>query len=436
MPESPDQAAVQRRANRVGLRTLRTRPKVVDRTGSGRPIYEVRSVRLLLPDHASHFHRLEQCARCRRGLPGSPVLTPADLDTPAQAMICKDCVRSAAISPSPYPENRPMELEPSAPQAPAEEQEQVPESVPEPVPEPVSEPVPEPVAPLPAQARLTAVEAQLQAAMSGLADLAAAQQSESTQRRRADDATQSRLHAAMVGGLDELRDQVKAALEAGVTRRAALEDHVRRSDAHVAELLQGQRRELAELSGALAETRSELQRVTALDHPQEETAAVERRIGDAVAGLARSIEAHRAEVHATVSEGFTQACAQVTALEQQLHERVTAITQMVLELAGARDRVAGRLDELGQRARESEARIDALAASAGADVSRLQALEQGVRESMERLAGLVENRLEERWTLTSARGPVPGGLLVDIERELQAAQDRLAHRVISTRDPA
>lgn len=431
MPESPDQAAVQRRANRIGLRTLRQRPKVVDRTESGRPIYEIRSVRLLLPDHASHFSRLERCSRCKRGLAGSPVLTPADLDQPTQAMVCKDCVRTAAISPSRHPENRPMEPEPAAPQASEEQvpEEQVPE---EQVPE---EQVPEPVAAEPGDGRLAAVEAQLQAVMARLADLTTGQQSEATQRRRADDATQSRIHAAMVRGLDDLQARVTAALEVGATRVVALEDHVRRSGAQVAELLRGQRGELAALSGSMAETRSELHRLIDLIGQRPDDSAVERRIEDALAGLARSIEAHRAEVHAAVSEGITQAGAQVSALEQQLHEGVAALTQMVLELAGARDRVAARLDDLGQKVREAEARIDSVAASADAGVTRMQALEQEVRESVDRLTRRVETKLEERWTLTSAKGPVPGGLLVDIERELQAAQNRLANRVISTRDP-
>lgn len=86
-----------RRATWVGLRTLRQRPAVVGRTPEGDPVYEVRSVRLVLRGDAPHFSRLVQCSRCSREVPGPPVLSPADLDHPVHAVICAGCVRAASV---------------------------------------------------------------------------------------------------------------------------------------------------------------------------------------------------------------------------------------------------------------------------------------------------------------------------------------------------
>src|SRR5947209_20247230 len=99
MADASDQTVI-RHANWVGLRTLRQRPKVVDHTSQGEPIFEIRSVRLLLRADADHFNRLAQCSKCGRNVPGPPVLAVGDLDRPANSVICKECVRDATASPS------------------------------------------------------------------------------------------------------------------------------------------------------------------------------------------------------------------------------------------------------------------------------------------------------------------------------------------------
>jgi hypothetical protein len=85
------------RANWVGLRTLRQVPRVVDWMAGGEPVYEIRSVRLVLPRDARHFARLVACSKCGREVPGPTVLTPSDLDNAAHLVICKDCVRAATV---------------------------------------------------------------------------------------------------------------------------------------------------------------------------------------------------------------------------------------------------------------------------------------------------------------------------------------------------
>ncbi|MDQ4069819.1 MAG: hypothetical protein M3203_10180, partial [Actinomycetota bacterium] len=70
MPETSDHSALHRRATWVGLRTLRQRPKMVGDARSGEPVFEVRSVRLVLREGASHFSRLTECSKCGREVPG------------------------------------------------------------------------------------------------------------------------------------------------------------------------------------------------------------------------------------------------------------------------------------------------------------------------------------------------------------------------------
>src|SRR4051812_40097862 len=118
------------RARWVGLRTLRQAPKAAGWTETGDPIFEIRSERLILREDATHFIRLVACSNCGREVMGSPVLSPADLDHPAQAVVCTDCVRRATAA---SVASAPREAEIPSPPPP-------PEPEPEPEPEPVAVP--------------------------------------------------------------------------------------------------------------------------------------------------------------------------------------------------------------------------------------------------------------------------------------------------------
>src|SRR4051812_717529 len=92
-----------RRAVWVGLRTLRQRPRHVGQTAGGDPVFEVRSVLLVLRPEAAQFNRLLQCAKCGTEVIGRRVYTPADLDQPVSSVICKECVRKGT-PPAPPPQ--------------------------------------------------------------------------------------------------------------------------------------------------------------------------------------------------------------------------------------------------------------------------------------------------------------------------------------------
>lgn len=115
---SDSSTSASRRRNRaswVALRTLRQVPKIVGETRAGEAIYEIRSVQLVLRGDASHFSRIVACSKCANAVPGPPVLSPADLDQPLHAVICKDCVRAGTSRSTPGPGVGPTRTVPGPP---------------------------------------------------------------------------------------------------------------------------------------------------------------------------------------------------------------------------------------------------------------------------------------------------------------------------------
>jgi chromosome segregation ATPase len=80
-------------------------PKVVSETNAGEPIVEIRGVRLVLRDGATHFSRILVCSKCGREVPGAPILNAGELGRAPHPVVCQECVRSAA-PPSIVPRHR------------------------------------------------------------------------------------------------------------------------------------------------------------------------------------------------------------------------------------------------------------------------------------------------------------------------------------------
>jgi hypothetical protein len=238
MIELSDEAALQKRATRVALRTMRQRTKVVGHTEWGEPIFEVRSVPLLLRRNASYFNRLVACAGCGRDLPGDPVFGPSDLSRESRPVVCNEC------DDAPPPEWSP-ELATSEPDPPLAE------ALPEP--EPELEPEPESAAPVSPghDNRLLAIEAEVQRLSAALTEL--------VERDREDETARAGLKRGLVHHLTTMRAEMSASADATAARIEAIEGDMRgRVEASGSQALP---ETFSALCGALEQTREELRRL-------------------------------------------------------------------------------------------------------------------------------------------------------------------------------
>ena len=410
MPESPNQASSgQRRANWVGLRTLRQLPKPAGETAGGEPVYEVRSVRLLLDATAANFVRLTECSRCGRELAGAPVLTAADLDRPLRPMICTDCIRSAGVSTVWEPEGGEQVGERLAAPAPVE----LPASPPD------RNPAPAPVKP----ERLDVLEGHLRAVtdrVNELGRVARAHHADMKERAQREEATAS-----------DLRDGL-------ASLRASADDT---------------RAELARL----AESQAELERRWAESPPAGQVEAGVGQLRDEVAQLARLVEAQRGEVIEFVAAvGETQtATRQLTLAQEALAEAVAQppteldlskveelITTRVAEAEGRLAHlVAGRWGDLETAIEGSVnahmARLvranEELAHGQGALEERIEALAAQLAQACRRMEALVDRLDAVNDAAPGARGTAsgesPAGSFLDgLDRQLEAAARRLEAR--------
>ena len=282
MPEPAD-SSLSRRGAWIGLRTLRQRPKIVDHTPSGEPIFEVRSVRLLLQPDADHFNRLETCSKCGRNVPGGPVFDLADLDRPSNPLICTTCVQAVA-KPTLLRSGmrRPPPERPAVPPKPAE----TPAAAPDPTAAGTDRPGPTAVEEAERAAKVGVAQDDLRHDLQTVTQLVEAQQrdlgalSEAVREAQAELRSATESQGTLAQAQQQLHERMTAFAEhsqqvtgAGATR-SEVERDLRHNLQFVTELLQAQQRELSALSAALVETRSDLHAVTeshqTLAHSQQD----------------------------------------------------------------------------------------------------------------------------------------------------------------------
>ena len=353
----------------MALRTLRQLPKPVGETAGGEPVYEVRSVRLLLDATTAHFVRMAECSRCGRDMAGAPVLTPADLDRPLRPMICTDCIRRAGVSTVWESENGEPAEERPAPAALAP-------SPPEPAPAPPAEPAegkrPE---------RLDAMEHHLRAVtdrVNELGRVARAHQAELKERSQREEATAAALReelAALRASTDDTRTELQGLAGARAELRG----------------LAGAQAELRDLAGVQAElqrlaaAQAELERRLA-ERPPAGEAGAGARLHEEVAQLARLVEAQREEV-----VGFVAAVGENQVMTGTLAEAQEALAQT---LAGID---LSKIDELiATRVAEAEARLAEAASPAPAEVD-LTKVEELIATRLAEAEGRLAQRLARQW---------------------------------------
>ena len=410
-----DQTALQRRATWVGLKTLRQRPRVVGETGSGEPVFEVRSVRLVLRDEAGHFSRLAECSKCGREVPGAPVMGPADLDRPAHSVICKDCVRASVAARPLQPEWRAAKSERPAP--PVQKADEQPSGPPDPVDD----------------VRLAAVEVQLQAAVARLAELADLQRMESAE---------SRLQEALRQGLAQIRAEVVASSQRSETEQAAANDEDRKRAEALAQVVQAQQSRLASMSAMLTEIRDDVLRLA--ESNQELARAqrdlerrIEERVGKADASVAALEKRLRGDVTTLAQAVETVRGDLEGSLGAPLGTGMAMVVQAVQELARGRDEIKASVG----------GRVEALTSAVEDGSSRVRALERRTEESIERLTEALEDQRRELKEVTATHrldygidggtlGRSAAGELLDgLERQLQEAEGRLARLTAGPGEP-
>lgn len=445
MPDPAD-SSLSRRGAWIGLRTLRQRPKVVDHTSAGEPIFEVRSVRLLLQPDADHFNRLETCSKCGRNVPGGPVFDLTDLDRPSNPLICTTCVQAVA---------KPTLLRPGARRPPPERPAtaRMPAETPAASSNPRAAGGTGPTADKEAEqaAKGVVAEDDVRHNLQTVTQLLEAQQrelgalSDAVRDTRAELRSATESQGALAQSQRELHARMTVVAEhsqqamSGGAATSEVERNLRHNLQFVTELLQAQQRELAALSAALVETRNDLHAVTeskqTLVRSQQD---LERRLVDLAqrdlssaesTQRAESLERGLKEMRARLAEGLAQARAETNDLVAQLRTDVGAHARAVeaqlhhVEAAGD----AGARAELGSLAQA----VARLRTSSVDHADRLEALQDDMEVLAVRLSSLIE---AERAPLPAQQGdeaavlPGPvarGGLLEALERQLRDAEGRL-----------
>ena len=347
MSEEIDRGSSERQATWVALRTMRQRPTVVGRTDEGFTVYEIRSVRLVLTPGSAHFRRLVPCAKCGRDVPGSSVLSPVDLDRPANPVFCDRCAQSSGL---PRPEIHRETEDPPA---------QVPPRAAPPVArgEPSREPEPD------HGRRLATVEAQLAKVMS------------------------KRPSPVDAGDLRRLSEQAADVLRGQNAELAKV-------SASVAEV-RAEMRELGESNRALARVQGDLdQRMAELTadveaHPGADIeTALARELVDVRASLAAMIDAMAQPLHAALAEGLDHLRSEIAALHKRIDDESAARSEM-RELAESDRALAQVQGDLDQKVSELAAQLAALP---GADPEVARELAE-VRASMADTIGTEDTQL-------------------------------------------
>lgn len=443
MPDPAD-SSLSRRGAWIGLRTLRQRPKVVDHTSAGEPIFEVRSVRLLLQPDADHFNRLETCSKCGRNVPGGPVFDLADLDRPSNPLICTTCVQAVA---------KPTLLRPGGRRVPPERRP-VPEKPVE-TPAPLSDPNPagadrtDPAAEDGAEraAQPAVAEDDVRQNLQAVTQLLEAQQrelgtlSEAVRETRAELRSAAESQGTLAQSQQHLHQQMTALAEhsqqAGTVSatNSEVERDLRHNLQFVTELLQAQQRELAALSSALVETRNDLQVVT---ESQQRLARSQQGLDQRLVDLAaqnsppaenadwtESLERGLEEMRTRLAEGLAQARAET-------NDRVVELRAEVRTLAQAVEAQLHHLEAAGDTGARAELRtlvraVGDLRTASSENDSRLQALHRDLIEVAAQLASLTYAESPAGTPDATLPGRSPGGDLLDaLDRQLKAAEGRLA----------
>ena len=408
MAESSSSVAQrQRRANWVALRTLHQLPKLVGQTKDGHPVYEVRSVRLVLRPEASRFKRLVECSKCGDEVAGSSVTGPDALDRVPSPVICRKCVAESS-------RHGVWRLEESAP-------------VPEPEVE-VEEADDQADSDVEAIDRLELVEAGLDAVTVRLDEVAEAAAHRDTAPVAAD------LETLRQAVTDARADMAKSAEESGA-RLSVVEGQVRQGLTALADLIDGQRGDINAVAATMAEIRGEIERVSRSQRELAEAneaaqllgglgdradgdevaaaviSGVERRIEELHAELATLAATHGDELRAELDRRLAQVRAESTERDEQVQGAMSRLSGMVAAAPGDVDS-------------SIEAAIRARTADLVEAQVRLTGAQADLRDRLEALtASIASIEARETAELAEPAPTVDPEALVELREELAGLSD-------------
>ena len=328
-------------------------------TSGGDPLFEVRSVRLVLRPDATHFNRVAACAKCGREAPGAAVLSPADLDLVPHPVICKSCVSTAGSPMFETERRRPLAPAPSPPAQSA-----------------VNGSAPGPRAAMPADDdRVEALERKLDEALKQLrvsreAPAGGGQDWDEMSRRVdhiAERLMQESAGRARFQDLEERVQRLQAMVEEGLVQpgTAALEQ-TKADLARVEATLSAKLERLAagldgvaRLSDQVNERLDRLSERTVRTEPvdHERLHVVERQVDEAVRRLAEVTESQKADLH----DGLAEVRSEIDEVAAADAERLQALEEWTV-------------------------------LATDADTQRLGAIEQHLEEASERLAQALESQ--------------------------------------------
>jgi chromosome segregation ATPase len=429
----------------------------VGETADGEPIFEIRSVQLVLPDDAAHFRRLVSCAKCGRTLAGPVVANPGDLDVTVHSVICKDCVATAPmmISRADRPAIGPRSDFPT------------PSNVPATV-------APETRLGTSGDSRLTALEGRI----AELASLLEAQGADVSKALRAQVPLASfaagaeeleRRQQTLGGALARTMERLDRIAEAKALPAGDLDDRIEAAvRREAARIDAGQEAAVEALQAAMeeqtAQIRAEISRVASshdevkgtqqdlsrrtddvIERLTEDVAPLVGRLASLEERLAQLQGALEAEAIRTDSEpDVVPVSAELVRIEQQLNDRVDHLAVRVTEAIDSNDRRADEMDLRVAHATEAPAaRLDALGEEVVTLASRLEQIPRTLAESVvapvareasatsARLESL-EMRLQELQHAVGAATAAPAPEFVtraEVDEELRKADEEQLARL-------
>lgn len=380
----------------MALRTLRQLPKVVDETSDGDPVYEVGSVRLVLPGESNAFNRLVECSRCRREIVGAAVLGPDDLNRAPLPMVCRACVTASGVSgwrsdqrravAAPAPPSSPAPARPAA----AEMADARPEEV--------------------DRGRLHVLEERLEAIATRLAA------AEAPEEPADDDELSGRL-GELASSLEAQRIELRSAVELVSGLRPEIE---RVTEAHK-QLARGQQELDRRLAGIAARPVSAPPEASAVDALRRRVDEVEVELRELRALLEQGLDQVRSEA-ASHEQLVEQALSRLSATLSTLHSDVESSVNAAVRFEIAT--VVQAQQELSAGQRSVERKLDGLSSALDAQKSRLHDMERGLQVALDQVQELLHRRAAPAPPL----GSVVGSLLEDLNAQLDAAERRLSER--------